>query len=130
MSFPTLVTAAIIESKGKFLITQRPEGTHNELRWEFPGGKVNFGEDPRECLIREIKEELGIKISADNLLEYSSHVYNKDKHTVLLGIHCKVISGKIEKKEIADYKWVDLKEIQNYDITEADLPFIEKLKSK
>jgi 8-oxo-dGTP diphosphatase len=128
MAFPILVTAAIIEDKGKFLITQRQKGTHNELRWEFPGGKLDFGEDPRECLEREISEELGIKIKAEEILEYSSYVYGGEKHIVLLGFRCTLVSGEIQKIKINDFAWVTPQEMSEYDITEADLPFVKKLK--
>jgi 8-oxo-dGTP diphosphatase len=130
MAFPILVTAAIIENKGKFLITQRPEDSHNGLRWEFPGGKLDFGEDPRACLEREIDEELGIKIKAEEIFEYSSHVYGGEKHIVLLGFICKYLSGEIKKLKINDFAWVTPKDMSKYDITEADLPFVKKLISK
>jgi len=125
--YPLLVTAAIIEKEGRFLITQRPEEKHNGGRWEFPGGTVEFGEDLRKCLEREIEEELGIKISAQEPFEYSSHVYDEKKHIVLLGFHCKYVSGEIQKKDIGDFKWVKPEEMKNYDITEADSPFVSKL---
>jgi len=128
MTYPILVTAAIIKNKNKYLITQRQKDKHNGLRWEFPGGKLNFGEDPRQCLEREIQEELGIKIKAEEILEYSSHIYNNEKHIVLLAFICEFISGEIEKKEINDFTWISLEEMKKYDITEADLPFIERLK--
>ena len=125
--YQLLVTAAIIENNGKYLITQRPKEKHNGNRWEFAGGKVEFGEDLRTCLEREIDEELGIKIRAEEPFEYSSHVYDKNRHVVLLGFHCKYLSGEIQKKDIADFKWVTPIEMKNYDITEADHPFIKKL---
>jgi len=128
MAFPILVTAAIIHKDSKILITQRKKEQHNGLRWEFPGGKLNFGEDLRSSLEREIKEELGIKIKANKIVGYSSYVYGGEKHIVLIAFNCKLISGKIEKKEINDFAWVSLEEIEKYDITEADLPFIEELK--
>lgn len=130
MAFPILVTAAIIEDKGKYLITQRQKDVHNGLRWEFPGGKLDFGEDPRDCLKREILEELGINIEVVDLLEYSSHVYGGEKHIILLGFRCKFLSGKIKKLKINDFAWVSLGDIKKYDITEADIPFIEKLKNR
>jgi 8-oxo-dGTP diphosphatase len=127
MAKPIVVTAAIIEDNGKYLITQRLKEAHNGGRWEFPGGKLEFGEDPRDCLKREIDEELGIEVQVNDLFEYSSHVYNSEKHILLLGFHCKFISGDIEHKEIADYKWISCNEMNKYDITEADIPFVNKL---
>ncbi|MBR9692391.1 (deoxy)nucleoside triphosphate pyrophosphohydrolase [Candidatus Woesearchaeota archaeon] len=128
MTHPILVTAAIIEKDGTYLITQRLDKQHNCGRWEFPGGKVEFGEDPRSCLEREIEEELKIKVRAGALFEYSSHVYDEKKHIILLGIHCDYVSGEIQKHDIADFAWVTPAKMAKYDITEADLPFVEKLK--
>ena len=128
--YPMIVTAAIIENDGKFLITQRLEKSHNGLRWEFPGGKISFGEEPREALEREVKEELGIEIKAGSILDLSSNVYGDVKHVVLIGMHCNFISGEIEKHGINDFTWISLEEMKDYNITEADLPFIEKLKNK
>ncbi len=128
MSHPILVTCAVIKKGKKYLITQRPENSHNGNRWEFPGGKLEFGEDARHCLKREIKEELGIEIIPGKILDYSSHVYGEEKHIVLLAFICKYKSGEIQKLHIKDYAWVTPKEMKNYDITEADLPFVRKLK--
>lgn len=130
MNYPMLVTAAIIEKGGKFLIVQRLPGIHNALRWEFPGGKIDFGEDPRICLEREIKEELDIEIKVKEIFECSSFVYGEEKHVILLGFLCNYISGEIKKLKINDYAWITPIEIDKYDITEADLPFIEKLKTR
>ncbi|MBI2452061.1 (deoxy)nucleoside triphosphate pyrophosphohydrolase [Candidatus Pacearchaeota archaeon] len=127
MNVPILVTASIMKNNGKYLITQRPENTHNGLRWEFPGGKLNFGEDPRKCLKREIKEELGVDIEVLDIFEYSSHVYENTKHIVLLAFICKYRGGEIKKLHIKDYAWVTKKEMSKYDITQADLPFVRKL---
>ena len=127
MTFPIIVTAAIIENNGKYLITQRLKQSHNGLRWEFPGGKLNFGEDPRKGLEREIMEELGIKVTAGEIFEYSSFVYTAEKHIVLLGFKCEYVSGEIQKLSINDYAWVYPDEMSKYDITEADLPFVHKL---
>ncbi|MBD3259777.1 NUDIX domain-containing protein [Candidatus Woesearchaeota archaeon] len=127
MNYPILVMAAIIEDKGKFLLTQRPKGVHNEERWEFPGGKIDFGEDPRYAMEREIEEELGIDIETGDILELSSHVYDETKHIVLIACHCRYISGKIKKKQVRDFRWVRPEEMMDFDITEADLLFVKKL---
>lgn len=126
---PLLVMAAVIEKDGKFLITQRPDdGRHNGGRWEFPGGKVDFGEDPRAGLEREISEEMGIVVSAQDIFELSSNVYeDANKHVVLLACRCIWMSGEISKKDIQDYKLVTPDEMDAFDITEADIPFVKKL---
>jgi 8-oxo-dGTP diphosphatase len=130
MTQPLLVTCAIITKENKYLITQRRPTDHNAGRWEFPGGKVDFGEDPRKGLEREIKEELGIVVKAHELLDYSSFVYEGKKHIVLLGIHCDYVSGEIEHREVADHAWVTKKEMESYDMTEADPPLMKKLKDE
>jgi len=124
-----LVTAAIIEKDGEILLTKRLDGVHREGKWEFPGGKVNIGENPRETIKREIREELGIDIEADSIFEISSHVYeDADKQVILMAFNCDFKGGDIEKKEVADYVWVKPEEMDKYDMVEADLAFIEKLK--
>lgn len=124
-----LVTAAIIKKDGAYLLTQRPPDKHNGNRWEFPGGKVDFGEEPRDCLAREIKEELGITITVGELFDVSSHVYQEEKHVILLAFLCNYGSGIIQKHDIQNYAWVSPKEFSSYDITEADRPFIARLLS-
>jgi 8-oxo-dGTP diphosphatase len=126
--FSIFVTCAIVEKDGKFLVTQRPDdGRSNAGRWEFPGGTLEWGEDPRTSLKREIQEEMGIDVNVGEIFEISTNVYGEKKHVILLGFHCKYESGEIEKKDIADFKWVSPDEMKEMDITEADLPFIEKL---
>ena len=127
MKYPLLVMAAVIEKNKKFLITQRPRDVHNAERWEFPGGKIDFGEDPRYALQREIKEELGIKIEAEDVFELNSHIYDKKKHIILIACRCNYLSGKVKKKQIKDFKWVKPEKMMDLDVTEADLPFIKKL---
>lgn len=74
-----IVVAAIIEKGGKYLITQRPESKHLAKKWEFPGGKVEFGEDPKERLKQELKEELDAKTHVFNSIwDYSSSVYENE----------------------------------------------------
>jgi 8-oxo-dGTP diphosphatase len=118
-----LVTCAIIKSEGKFLITQRPENKHNGNRWEFPGGTVKFAEDPKSCLIREIKEELDIDIKVNRLLDIVSHVY-ENRHIILIAYESEIIKGKIKKKDIKDFAWIKKEEFKKYDLTEIDKGFI------
>jgi 8-oxo-dGTP diphosphatase len=128
---PILVTCAIIERERRYLITQRPnDGRSNGGRWEFPGGTLRHKENPYECIVREIEEEMGIKITADEIFEISSNVYGGEKHVVLLAFHCTFVSGEIKKQDIADFAWATPEEMKDYDITEADLPIIETLKKR
>jgi 8-oxo-dGTP diphosphatase len=120
------VTCAIIKRDGKYLITQRPFNVPGPLKWEFPGGKIEEGEDPQQALEREIREELGIKIRAVRVLGRNSHIYG-DKHISLEGWVCDHISGEIRKLSINDYAWVKPEKILEYKMMEADLPFVELL---
>ena len=128
-----LVTAAITEHDGKYLIAQRlPNCKNAPLKWEFPGGKVEFGEDPRNCIVREIKEELDIKIKVGEIFETTSHILKKhdeDIHIVLLFFKCTLVSGTPKKLQVNDYAWVKKEEFNNFRfINESDLKVIEMLK--
>lgn len=122
-----LVTAAIIKKRGRYLIAQRPRGKHLSGQWEFPGGIVEFGEDPEECLEREIKEELGINIKAKKIFDYSSFIYDNKRHIILIAFLCDFLSGKIRTIGIKDYKWVRPREMRSYKFCKADLLFVKKL---
>lgn len=127
------VTAAIIQMDDKFVLTQRPEyklngdKNHNGLRWEFPGGKIEAGESKEDCLKREIKEEMGADI--DYLISFakSVHKYGTEKEVTLHAFLCQIPSGEIQNIEINDWKALSPSEMSGYDVTEADLPFIEEL---
>ncbi|WP_157721969.1 (deoxy)nucleoside triphosphate pyrophosphohydrolase [Tumebacillus avium] len=87
-----VVTAAVIEKDGRVLVAQRKPDAHMGLKWEFPGGKLEWGEDPRAGLVREIAEELGIEIAVEEVLEVVSHTY-EDRHIVLIGYRCRYLRG-------------------------------------
>src|SRR5262245_63750584 len=73
---PTLlVAAAVLIEHGRVLLTQRKAGTHLAGAWEFPGGKVKSGEDPKDALVRELTEELGIDTAVHEILEVTFHRY-------------------------------------------------------
>ena len=123
-----IVTAAITENDGKYLISQRlPDCKNPPLKWEFPGGKIEFGEDARDCLTREIKEELGIEISVGKIFEVTSHVLN-DTHIILLFFKCSLVSGVPQKLGVNDFAWVTKEELESYDyINESDKKVVEKI---
>ena len=127
-----LVTAAIIKHNNKYLVAQRlPTCKNAPLKWEFPGGKIKIGENPRNCLKREIKEELGIEIKVEDIFETTSHILKKedcDIHIVLLFFKCALVSGIPKKLEVNDFKWVKKEDLNNFDyINESDRKVVEKL---
>lgn len=128
MSSHILVTAAIIENAGKYLITQRlkNEKSFPDL-WEFPGGKVKPCEELRACLEREILEELGIEIKAGDVFGKASYNNDEDTHIKIVGFYCDYISREIQHIEVQGHEWAYPNEMENYDFCPADLFFIEKL---
>ena len=122
------VTAAIIESNGYFLIAKRKGGKRLEHKWEFPGGKIEPGETPEECLARELKEEFGVVTEIGDFIAESVFSYN-DSKVRLLGYRAKYISGEFRLDSHAEIKWVRMDEMGNFDFAEADLPLIEKMRS-
>jgi 8-oxo-dGTP diphosphatase len=121
------VTAALIKRGGRILIAQRKPGAHQELLWEFPGGKVQFGERPEEGLQREIREELGLSVSVDQLFSVESHVYG-DRHILLLVYWCSPTAGQEPQRiDVGDFAWVTAAEMAAYAFAPADLPIVGKL---
>lgn len=80
---PVIVAAAVLIERGRVLLTQRKKGTHLAGAWEFPGGKVEPGEDPRDALVRELREEIGIEVDVGDPVEVTFHAY-PEKSVLLL----------------------------------------------
>ncbi len=116
-----LVTAAVISEKDLFLMGQRSDGDE-EGKWEFPGGKVEPGEDPRACLKRELWEELGVQAEVGRVLEVVSTPQN-DHHLVLLYFKCAIVEGKPEPLQCRQIKWVPREDVKLLDKPPADRIF-------
>lgn len=125
---PILVTAGIIVKAGKILIARRSGKKHLAGFWEFPGGKIEDGEAPEECLLREIKEELGIEIEVKRLFHENTHEYSPDKIILLKSFICSHVSGEIRLKDHDEFNWVRINDFDSYKIAPADLPIIERFK--
>jgi mutator protein MutT len=121
------VSAALIFRDEKLLITQRHKDSHLGGLWEFPGGKREANETFEECLVREIREELGIKISIGELFEEIVHAY-KTKTVRLKFFICKLISGEPQTLGCAAFKWIGKSELNDFEFPAADARLLEKLK--
>lgn len=118
------VACAIIEYEGKILCAQRSESMSLPLKWEFPGGKIDVGESPEECLRRELVEEMGIFVRVGKRLPLSTHHYPTFIVT-LYPFVCLIESGEIILHEHADIAWLLPNQLNTLDWAKADLPVIE-----
>lgn len=123
------VTAAIITKDNLILIAKRGSTDKLANMWEFPGGKVEKGESPEECLRREIKEEFNIEIEVGDFFGESIYDYEYDSIR-LLAYWAYWKSGIIVPLVHDEYRWVSTKELMNYDFAPADIPFVEKLRGE
>lgn len=122
------VVAAILQKEDKILIARKKQGKPLAGYFEFPGGKIEEGETPEESLIRELMEEMNIKIAVKEYIGESIYDYGSDKVISLLGYTAEIIDGEIKLSDHDIYEWVTLEQINNYKIAPADIPLIYKLK--
>ena len=125
-----LVSAvALVDQDGRILIAKRPDGKSMAGLWEFPGGKVEFGETPEQALVRELSEELGIKTWNSCLapLTFASHAY-EGFHLLMPLFVCRKWEGVVLPKEKQELKWVYSNELKNYPMPPADIHLIPILR--
>jgi 8-oxo-dGTP diphosphatase len=120
---------ALIDPDGRVLLAQRPAHKAMGGLWEFPGGKVEPGETPEICLMREIEEELGIGTWASCLapLTFASHAY-EDFHLLMPLYVCRKWQGNPEPREHQRLAWVRPQRLGDYPMPAADLPLIPILR--
>jgi len=118
------VACAIIEHDGMILAAQRSETMSLPLKWEFPGGKLESGETPEACLVREVREELGIGISLDRPLPVTTHSYETFTVT-LYPFVCTQACGVMTLHEHRAIAWMEPEQMPALDWAEADLPIID-----
>jgi mutator protein MutT len=125
---PIEVAAALIFHQGKLLITRRPAQSHLGGLWEFPGGKREPNETWEACVIREIREELGVEISVGPLFENLTHAY-PEKTVHLKFFAATLLHGTPEPLGCAACQWIHRTELDQFEFPAADARLLEKLKS-
>jgi len=124
-----VAAAALVDSKGRVLLAQRPEGKPMAGLWEFPGGKVEKGENPEFTIMRELKEELGIETRecCFSPIGFASHAYEAF-HLLMPLFICRVWKGEIKSMENQKLSWALPQDMYDYPMPEADIPLIYQLR--
>jgi 8-oxo-dGTP diphosphatase len=124
-----VVACALVDSDGRILLAQRPEGKSMSGLWEFPGGKLDEGETPEAALIRELREELSIEIRESCLspLFFASHSYAKF-HLLMPLYICRKWQGRVASAEGQALAWVRPEKLADYPMPPADVPLVALLR--
>jgi len=124
-----VAAAALIDVDGRVLISERPPGKSLAGLWEFPGGKVGVGETPEQALIRELKEELAIDVTASCLapFTFASHGY-EDFHLLMPLYVCRIWDGTASPCEGQRLTWARLARLADYPMPPADRPLVAMLR--
>lgn len=120
------VAAGLLFRSGRVLITQRPAGTHLGGLWEFPGGKLEPGETWEQALVRELREELDIKVAVGRLFSEVTHAY--PEKTVRLRFYvCSLVDGEPRSLACAAFTWATADELARYPFPAADAQLLTQL---
>ncbi len=125
-----LVAAAVLIERGRVLLSQRKRGAHLELAWEFPGGKVEPGEDPRAALARELEEELGIACTIGAPMEVTFHAY-PEKDVLLLFFEAARTAGSPEPRalDVEAFRWSAAGELRDEEFPPADVAVLTRVRA-
>jgi 8-oxo-dGTP diphosphatase len=125
-----IVAAGILIERGRVLLTQRKQGSHLAGAWEFPGGKVEPGEDPRAALTRELREEIGIETTAGDVIEVTFHRY-PERAVLLLFYRAARAPGSAEPRalDVAALKWAGADELDDREFPPADVAILGRVRS-
>lgn len=124
---PLLVSAGVIHKNGEILVGQRRRGDRHALKWEFPGGKVEFGESPQQALVRELAEELQIEAKVGPEMARYEHDYPSGSRVHLLFFAVVEFNGDPKARVFEQIRWVPLPELTAVDFLEGDLDFVRRL---
>src|ERR1700731_4715046 len=121
------VVAALIFQDGKVLVCQRTRHQTMPLKWEFPGGKIEEGEQPRDAMRRELEEELGIRANVGDEVARIVHEYPGGGSVELRFFDVRSYQGEIENRIFREIRWVERSELSKLDFLEADLTLLKDL---
>jgi 8-oxo-dGTP diphosphatase len=121
------VVAGLIVKDGKLLVCQRTRHQTMPLKWEFPGGKIEEGEQPRDALRRELEEELGILANIGDEVRRIQHEYPNGGMVELRFFIVRAYQRELENRIFKDMQWADPKDLPKYDFLEADLLLVSEL---
>ncbi len=127
-----VVAAGIVIEAKRVLLSRRKRGTHLAGRWEFPGGKVEAGEDPRAGLRRELEEELGVLVHVGEIVDVTFHRYDDaDKAVLLLFFAAVREKGSPEPRaiDVAEVKWAEAAALDPAEFPPADVAILEKVRA-
>ena len=127
MSTMKRVVAALIMKDGEVLVCQRTKHQTMPLKWEFPGGKIEEGEQPRDALRRELDEELGINAKIGEEVARIKHEYKTGNSVELRFYAVREYQGKIENRIFKDIRWSPKNQLPSFDFLEADLELVKGL---
>ena len=120
----TTVVAALIERQGLILICQRKRGQAHELKWEFPGGKVEAGEAPSDALRRELREELAIEASIGDEITRYEFSYPGRPPILLIFFRVREFAGVPQNLVFEQTEWVEPERLPEFDFLEGDVDFV------
>jgi 8-oxo-dGTP diphosphatase len=121
------VVAALIVEDGRILACQRTRHQPMPLKWEFPGGKIEEGEQPRDALRRELEEELGIDATIGNEVARIQHRYSNGGAVELRFFEVRKYQGELENRIFREIRWVKQKELPELDFLDADRTLVRDL---
>jgi len=121
------VVASLILQNGKLLVCQRTRHQTMPLKWEFPGGKIEEGEQPRDALRRELEEELGILATVGDEVARIQHEYPNGGMVELRFFVVREYRGELENRIFRDVQWAKATDLPKFDFLEADLTLVNNL---